>query len=120
MKRLVLSVLLAGSLAFAAQAASNASFPGGLQALFTFISENLRYPAQAAENGIEGKILVQFTVNKDGKITDPKIIRPVDPDLEAEAIRLVRSMPDWIPATDDSDAPVSSVMTLPVNFKISE
>lgn len=120
MKRLLLSALLAGYMAFAAQAQTGASFPGGISALSNFIIENLRYPAQAAENGIEGKVLVQFIVDKDGKITEPKIVRPVDPDLEAEAIRLVRSMPDWIPATDDSDTPVSSIMTLPVSFKISE
>lgn len=81
-------------------AASTPTYPGGAEALQAYISENLQYPASAKNMGIEGVVAVVFTVNPDGSIGNIKIKRMVDPDLEAEAIRLVKNMPKWTPADD--------------------
>lgn len=89
-------------LALPALAESQAYFPGGNNALIAFLMREMRYPADAAENGIEGKVLVKFTVTPTGEIKNPEIVRPVDPSLEQEAIRVVLAMPAWVPATDDS------------------
>lgn len=95
-----------------------AEFPGGLQALGKWLSCNLTYPTKAQENNIEGKILVQFIVEKDGSISNPVIARGVDKDLDAEAIRIVSIMPKWKPGMNDGK-PVRSKMTLPVAFKLT-
>lgn len=118
MRRLILSLICLATSILAATAASKAGFVGGDEALREFITANLRYPVEAAENGIEGKVIVSFTVLDDGTITDPKIERPVDPSLEAEAIRLVKSMPPWEPATDDDGVPMDSRCYIPVNFRL--
>lgn len=98
--------------------ADNASFPGGEEALEKYISANLKYPATAAENGIEGVVQVSFTVKADGSIGTIKIDRMVDPDLEQEAIRLVKSMPVWIPATGNG-TPIDSRQTLKIPFTLN-
>jgi len=118
MRRFILSLICLITGILVSTAANKANFVGGDKALWEFIKTNLRYPAEAAENGIEGKIVVSFTVLDDGTITDPKIERPVDPSLEAEAIRLVKSMPSWAPATDDDGNPVESRFFLPLNFRL--
>lgn len=80
------------------------SYPGGETALTTYISENLQYPAEAKANGIEGVVGVTFMVKADGSIGSIKIKRMVDPDLESEAIRLVKGMPKWTPGSVDGVA----------------
>ncbi len=115
--RHIFSGLLLGA-TLGAAAATPASFPGGQEALDQFLVENVRYPAIAQENGIEGTVTVNFTVNADGSIAAVKIVRPLDPDLEAEARRVVTKMPSWTPATDDSGRPVTSTVTLPVKFRL--
>lgn len=120
MKRLILSTLLAGALTSALYADIPPSFPGGMEALISFLSTNLQYPTRAAENGIEGKVLVQFDVDENGKISNARILRPVDPDLEEEAMRIVYAMPTWTPATDETQHPVASQAVLPITFKLSE
>ncbi len=94
-----------------------ASFPGGEKACKEFINKNVVYPASAQENGVEGVVVVSFTVKTDGTIGNIKIKRMVDPDLEAEAVRVVKKMPNWQPATEDgvaveSTAEVSFPFTL--------
>ena len=96
-----------------AQAASEPSYPGGEAALQAYIMDNLQYPASAKDNGIEGVVGVVFVVKADGTIGNIKIKRMVDPDLESEAIRLVKGMPKWTPAdSGDAQAEVNIPFTL--------
>lgn len=91
------------------------AYPGGKEAMNTYIAENMKYPAMAKQNGIEGVVSVVFTVKADGSIGNIKIKRMVDPDLESEAIRLVKGMPSWQPATDNGTA-VDATAEVDVNF----
>lgn len=93
------------------------NFPGGMNALYDYIGKNLQYPASARESGIEGKVIVSFTVEKDGCISDIKILRSLDPDCDEEAIRLIQSMPAWTPGKQ-GDKPVRVRMNLPIVFKL--
>ena len=72
-------------------------FPGGDAALLRYISKNIKYPAIASENGIQGKVFVEFVVNKDGQIVDVKVLKGVDRSLDEEAVRVVKNMPAWTP-----------------------
>lgn len=118
MKKLFLSVMLAAGSSIAALAASPASFPGGAEAQQQYIATNLRYPSTAKDNGIEGVVGVIFTVKTDGSIGNIKIKRMVDPDLEAESIRLIKSMPAWNPATSDAGAPLESTAEIDIQFTL--
>ncbi len=92
------------------------SFPGGTTAMMEWIANHLRYPKQYAEGGITGKVIVQFTVDKRGRVRDAVIVRSLDPLCDREAIRLVLSMPRWIPGTlNGKKLPVK--YTLPIFFK---
>lgn len=93
------------------------SFPGGDQALFKFLGENVKYPVIAQENGIQGRVICQFVVNRDGSIVDVEVVRPVDPSLDKEAIRVIKSMPSWSPGKQRGKS-VRVKYTLPVNFKL--
>lgn len=93
------------------------SFPGGQGALFEFLSKNIRYPAVAEENGVQGRVIVTFVVERDGSITDVKVVKSVDPSLDKEATRLVKSMPNWIPGKQNGSA-VRVKFTLPVTFQL--
>lgn len=93
-------------------------FPGGDAAMMRWISEHLRYPAMAQENNIQGRVILQFVVTKTGKIGDVKISRSCDPDLDREAIRVVRTLPDFTPGTIKG-VPVDAWYTLPINFRLS-
>ena len=92
-------------------------FPGGNGAVAEYVRENMKYPAIAKEKGTQGRVIVQFVVNKKGKIVSPKVARSVDPDLDKEAIRLIKSMPDWILGTQGGKA-VDVKYTLPVSFRL--
>lgn len=93
------------------------TFPGGDQALFKFLSDNIRYPVIAQENGIQGRVICQFVVNRDGSIVDVEVVRSVDPSLDCEAIRVIRLMPNWKPGMQRGKA-VRVKYTLPVNFRL--
>ncbi|MDD6211009.1 MAG: energy transducer TonB [Bacteroidales bacterium] len=93
------------------------SFPGGQEALLKWIQKELRYPAAAAESGVQGRVIIQFVVGKSGDIRDVKVARSVDPDLDREALRVVKGMPKWIPGMQSGEA-VSVRFTLPVYFKL--
>ena len=93
------------------------AFPGGPQAMMQFIKDNLKYPQIAKENGIQGRVILQFVVDETGQVTDPKVIRSIDPSLDTEAIRLVLSMPRWIPGMQDGKA-VAVKYTFPVMFSL--
>ena len=92
-------------------------FPGGQAAMFKFIAEHTKYPEIAKENGITGKVFVQFVIGKDGKVTDVKVIRGVDPYLDREAVRVVKSMPPWKPGSQRGK-PVKVSFQLPINFTL--
>ena len=92
-------------------------FPGGPQALFEYLSKNIKYPVVAEENGIQGRVIVTFVVERDGSITDVKVAKSVDPSLDKEAMRVVKSMPNWIPGKQNGSA-VRVKYTVPVTFKL--
>ena len=94
-------------------------FPGGITEMNRFIARNLKYPLLAQENGIQGRVVCQFVVNTDGSIVDIKISRGVEDSLDAEVIRLVKSMPRWIPGRQDGK-PVRVRYTLPIRFKLTD
>ena len=93
------------------------SFPGGDAALFKFLGENVKYPVIAQENGVQGRVICQFVVNRDGSIVDVEVVRSVDASLDKEAIRVIKSMPKWSPG-QQRGKPVRVKYTLPVNFKL--
>lgn len=93
-----------------------ASFPGGPAKLMEFLKSQLEYPQIAIDNNIQGRVFVQFVVNKDGSIQDVKVTRGVDPVLDQEAIRVVKKMPKWVPA-EQRGKTCRSRFTLPVVFK---
>ena len=93
------------------------SFPGGMGALMSWLSQNIKYPVIAAENGVQGRVIVQFVVEKDGSITDVKVAKSVDPSLDKEAARVVSSMPKWTPGKQNGSA-VRVKYTVPVTFKL--
>ena len=94
-------------------------FPGGVAAQVEYFKKNLRYPAEAKKAGTQGRVVVQFFVNKDGSISNVKVLRGVDPALDAEAIRLVNSMPKWKPGMQKGKA-VTVKYTVPVLFSLDE
>ena len=91
------------------------SFPGGN--VMAWLSQNLKYPVIAAENGVQGRVVVQFVVEKDGSVSDVHAVKKVDPSLDKEAERVVKSMPKWIPGKQNG-SPVRVKYTLPVTFKL--
>ena len=93
------------------------SFPGGDAALFKYLSDNVKYPVIAQENGVQGRVICQFVVNRDGSIVDVEVVRSVDPSLDKEAIRVIKSMPKWSPG-QQRGKPVRVKYTLPVNFRL--
>lgn len=96
---------------------SNPMFPGGDAALMKWLSKNLKYPASAQDAGIQGRVVVQFVVNKDGSIVEPKVVRSVEPSLDKEAIRVVSAMPKWTPGKQRGKT-VRVRYTLPVMFRL--
>ena len=97
---------------------SDAEFPGGLQAMWRFIGEHLKYPVIAQENGIQGRVICQFVVDKDGSITDLQVVRSSgERSLDSEAVRVIKSMPKWKPGTRQGH-PVRMLQTLPISFSL--
>lgn len=92
-------------------------FPGGQSALISFIAKSVRYPVVAQENGIQGKVFVNFVVSKDGTVTNAKITRGVDPSLDKEALRVVMNLPKWKPGKQGGK-PVRVSYTVPINFQL--
>ncbi|MBQ6777292.1 MAG: energy transducer TonB [Paludibacteraceae bacterium] len=92
-------------------------YPGGDAALMKYISENIKYPVIAQENGIQGRVICQFVVNKDGSIVDITVVRGVDPSLDKEAVRVIKSMPTWKPGKQRGKA-VRVKYTLPIVFRL--
>lgn len=93
------------------------SFPGGDAALMEYLSKNVKYPVVAQENGVQGRVTVTFVVERDGSVTDVKVVRSVDPSLDREASRVISSMPRWIPGKQNGSA-VRVKYTVPVTFRL--
>jgi protein TonB len=94
-------------------------FPGGQEALLKWVSDNLRYPSVAKEEGIQGRVVVQFVVKIDGSIGTVKVVRGKDPDLDEEAIRVTKSLPKFAPGKMNGH-PVNVWYTLPITFKLNQ
>lgn len=92
-------------------------FPGGDGALMGYLRDNIHYPTVAAENGVQGRVVVGFVVERDGSITDVNILRGVDPSLDREAMRVVKSMPKWTPGKQNGSA-VRVKYQCPVSFRL--
>lgn len=92
-------------------------FPGGMAECLKFLAKNIKYPTIAQENGVQGRVIVQFVVNKDGSIVDPVVMRSVDPYLDKEALRVIQMMPKWKPGKQRGKE-VRVKYTVPVTFKL--
>jgi len=94
-------------------------FPGGIEALYNYLVQNIHYPASAAKDKIEGKVFLSFVVEKDGSLTDIKVIRSISADLDAEAVRVLKGSPKWNPGIQNN-RPVRVQFSLPVNFSLQK
>ena len=94
-------------------------FPGGMAELMKYLKKNLRYPQICKEQGVQGRVIVQFVVNPDSTLSDFNVIKSVNPHLDKEALRVVSSMPKWKPG-EQRGKPVSVRFTLPVTFRLPE
>lgn len=94
------------------------SFPGGISGLRTYLNQNIRYPAEAQENCVQGHVVVSFVVGKDGHISDVTVLRSVDPSLDKEAVRVIRNMPRWTPGKHGGE-PVKVRYNVPVSFRLN-
>lgn len=94
------------------------SFPGGISGLRTYLNQNIRYPAEAQEICVQGRVVVSFVVEKDGHISDVTVLRSVDPSLDKEAVRVIRNMPRWSPGKQGGE-PVRVRYNVPVSFRLN-
>jgi TonB family protein len=92
-------------------------FPGGMQELLGFLSKTIKYPAEAEKAGTQGRVIATFVVRKDGSISDARVVKSVDPLLDAEALRVINAMPAWIPGTQNGK-PVNVKYTVPISFRL--
>ena len=92
-------------------------FPGGMDKLLQFINDNMQYPAEARKKGIQGRVIVLFIVDENGSVTEPNIMRSVDPSLDEEALRIIKMLPKWKPGTLKRK-PVKVKYTVPIAFRL--
>ena len=92
-------------------------YPGGTEALLNFLRENINYPEYCKENKIQGRVIVTFVVEKDGSIVEAEVVKSVNEELDAEALRVISSMPKWKPGKQRGEN-VRVKYTVPVNFKL--
>ena len=95
------------------------AFPGGISELMKFLNANVRYPKEAEQQGKQGRVIVTFVVDADGTVTDPEVVRPIDPLLDAEAMRVISTMPKWLPGKQNGKN-VRVKYTMPITFKLSK
>ena len=93
------------------------SFPGGMAALMAYLQKSIKYPPVAEENGIQGRVVCTFVVERDGSVTDVRVAKSVDPSLDKEVVRVVSAMPKWIPGKQNGQS-VRVKYTLPVTFRL--
>ena len=94
-------------------------FPGGQELLLKYLADNIKYPASAVKAKKQGRVIVTFIIQKDGSVAKARIARSVDPELDAEALRIVKAMPNWTPGTQDGK-PVNVKYTIPVVFSLQK
>ena len=92
-------------------------YPGGMQALFEYLGQNLKYPEDAKEQKIEGRVIAIFVVETDGSISNVEVVKPVFPSLDAEAVRVLSGMPKWKPGMQSGKV-VRVKYTVPINFNL--
>ena len=92
-------------------------FPGGEQELMNFLMKNMKYPKEATDKGIEGRVIVQFVVDKDGSVVEPKVVKSVSPELDQEALRVIKMMPKWQPGKQNGEV-VRVKYHIPVSFRL--
>ena len=92
-------------------------FPGGMKEFMSFIGENIQYPQDAQKAGIEGRVVCQFVVEKDGSVNEVKVARSIHPALDQEAVRIIQSMPKWTPGTVKNE-PVRCMFSVPISFSL--
>jgi protein TonB len=92
-------------------------YPGGIQALFEYLSQNVKYPSDAENQKVEGRVIATFIVETDGTINNVEVVKPVFPSLDAEAIRVLSGMPKWTPGKQ-SGKEVRVKYTVPINFNL--
>ena len=92
-------------------------YPGGIQALFEYLSQNVKYPADAENQKVEGRVIATFIVETDGTINNVEVVKPVFPSLDAEASRVLSGMPKWTPGKQ-SGKEVRVKYTVPINFNL--
>ena len=93
------------------------SFPGGQAALMSYLNRHIEYPVVAQENGVQGRVIISFVVEADGRIDEAEVARSVDPSLDREALRVVKSMPKWIPGKQNGEC-VRVRYSVPVVFRL--
>ena len=116
---IITMLLMAGSVAQELPT-KRAEFPGGMGALVQFLQAETRYPKEAQDKKIQGKVLVEFIVDKEGNVTDVNVLKSAHPLLDAEAVRVCRAMPQWTPAQDGDGKYVKSTFQLPFTFQYEE
>ena len=94
-------------------------FPGGQGVMMKYLAANIKYPASAVKAKKQGRVIVAFVIQKDGSVTNARIVRSVDPELDAEALRIVKAMPNWTPGTQDGK-PVNVKYTIPIVFSLQK
>jgi protein TonB len=92
-------------------------FPGGETELLRFVNKSIKYPVIAQENGIQGRIICSFVINRDGSVVDAEVVRGVDPSLDKEALRVINTMPNWSPGKQRGK-PVRVKYTIPITFRL--
>ncbi|WP_340112431.1 energy transducer TonB [Maribellus mangrovi] len=130
MKKTLILILMIFAVAFTASAQDTEKekvytevdvmpeYPGGQDAFLKFISENVKYPENAKKNEIQGKVFVNFVVDETGAVTKVKVVRGVDPELDKEAVRVIKLLEKFTPGTKDGKA-VKVKYTVPINFALS-
>lgn len=94
-------------------------FPGGMQGMIKFLSENISYPKDAQEKKISGRVIISFVIDKDGSVGEVQTVKPLYPSLDEEAIRIVKSMPNWTPGKQKGQA-VRVKYSLPISFSLDK
>lgn len=92
------------------------NFPGGIDGLISFLSSNIKYPQDAIKNKISGKVLIQFILSPTGKVEEVTVLESLSPSCDAEAVRVVKSMPDWTPA-EYKGKKIKIIQSIPISFK---
>ena|SRR5579872_4652256 len=99
------------------QKETDPGYPGGMSAFYRYIQDNLKYPDKSRKKNIQGKVFINFVIEKDGSLIDIKILKGVAPDIDAEAIRLMKECPKWVPGYQNGK-PVRVQYSMPINFSL--